>query len=165
MNSRMNSISGLTSLTTSSMNYSNTLTEFLTNLCMYPLLNQGQMYLGIPFQNYQLVWSKANPVLSFSRRTWKPWIMHLKHSRKNSCPSLALFLVQNTFLLRADQVDTRQTTDDLRKHNVQRNELLSEMVDSHSYGFWIFFVLFQTFFCFTAFVYIRKEKEWNKKRR
>jgi len=46
---------------------------------------------------------------------------------------------------------TKHQADQLRQLNKMRSDILSGVIEDHSFGFWIFFALFQSFFCFVAF--------------
>jgi hypothetical protein len=46
--------------------------------------------------------------------------------------------------------------------NKLRAGILNEVLEGHSWGFWLFFALFQFFFWFSAFFYYKTQAERNK---
>jgi len=60
----------------------------------------------------------------------------------------------------ADQVHgTKYQADQLRQINKLRSAVLSEVIEGHGFGFWLFFALFQAFFCIVAFFYKKDQEE------
>lgn len=59
-------------------------------------------------------------------------------------------------------IDTREQADHLRAVNKMRSGVLSDVLQGHSWGFWLFFALFQCFFIFAGVFYKQSQNERNK---